>query len=96
LLLRRDSSVGEGSRGLGFGLAKGARKCAVSCKAQEKARKYREMRYSSENAKAGLSNSRVDTEGEGGVLLENILRLLRNATKESEVNGFFFFDAKSY
>jgi hypothetical protein len=30
----------------------------------------------SENAKAGLSNLRVDTEGEMDVLLENILRLL--------------------
>jgi hypothetical protein len=42
-----------------------------------------------ENVKAGLSNSRVDTEGEVDVLLENILRLLRNATMESEVDGFF-------
>jgi hypothetical protein len=42
----------------------------------------------SENAKAGLSNSRVDTDGEVDVLLENILRLLRNATIESEVDGF--------
>jgi hypothetical protein len=32
--------------------------------------------------KVGLSNSRVDTEGEMDVLLENILRLLRNATME--------------
>jgi len=30
----------------------------------------------SENMKAGLSNLRVDTEGEMDVLLENILRLL--------------------
>jgi hypothetical protein len=36
----------------------------------------------SENTKAGLSNSRVDTEGEMDVLLENILRLLQNATME--------------
>jgi hypothetical protein len=36
----------------------------------------------SENAKAGLSNLRVDTEGEMDVLLENILRLLWNATME--------------
>jgi len=42
----------------------------------------------SENAKAGLSNSRVDAEGEVDVLLENVLRLLRDATMESEVNGF--------
>jgi len=42
----------------------------------------------SENAKAGLSNSRVDTEGEVDVLLENILRLPRNATMESEVDEF--------
>jgi hypothetical protein len=48
----------------------------------------------SENVKAGLSNSRVDAEGEVDVILENILRLLRNATMESEVDGFF--DAKSY
>jgi len=43
----------------------------------------------SENAKAGLSNSRIDTEGEVDVLLENILKLLWNATLESEVDGFF-------
>jgi hypothetical protein len=42
----------------------------------------------SENAKAGLSNPRVDTEGEVDVLLENISRLLWNATMESEVDGF--------
>jgi hypothetical protein len=42
----------------------------------------------SENAKAGLSNSRVNTEGEVDVLLKNILRLLQNATMESEVDGF--------
>jgi hypothetical protein len=38
--------------------------------------------------KAGLSSSRVDTEGEIDVILENILRLLQNATVESEVDGF--------
>jgi hypothetical protein len=43
----------------------------------------------SENVKAGLSNSRVDTEGEIDVILENILGLSRNAMMESEVNGFF-------
>jgi hypothetical protein len=42
----------------------------------------------SENAKAGLSNSRIDTEGGVDVLLENILKLLRNAMFESEVDGF--------
>jgi len=42
----------------------------------------------SENAKAGLSNSRVDTEEEMDVLLENILRLLQNAMMELEVDGF--------
>jgi hypothetical protein len=36
----------------------------------------------SENVKVGLSNSRVDTEGEIDVILENILRLSRNATME--------------
>jgi len=36
----------------------------------------------SENVKAGLSNSRVDTEGEIDVILENILRLSQNATME--------------
>jgi hypothetical protein len=36
----------------------------------------------SENAKAGLSNLRVDTEGEIDVILENILRLSQNATME--------------
>jgi len=34
------------------------------------------------NAKAGLSNSRVDTQGEMDVLLENILMILPNATME--------------
>jgi hypothetical protein len=42
----------------------------------------------SENAKAGLSNSRLDTEGEMDVILENILRLLRSAMIESEVDQF--------
>jgi len=42
----------------------------------------------SENAKAGLSNSRVDTKGEIDVILENILRLSQNATMELEVNRF--------
>jgi len=42
----------------------------------------------SENAKVGLPNSRVDTEGVIDVILENILRLLRNATVESQVDGF--------
>jgi hypothetical protein len=42
----------------------------------------------SENAKAGLSNSRVDTAGEVDVLHENTLRLLRNVMMESLVNGF--------
>jgi len=59
-----------------------------------KARKYREVRYFLKNAKVGLSSSRVDTEGEMGMLLENILRLLWNAMMESEVDGFS--DAKSY
>jgi hypothetical protein len=35
-----------------------------------------------------LSNSRVGAEGEVDVLLENIRRLLQNATIESEVDGF--------
>jgi len=42
----------------------------------------------SENIKAGLSNLRVDTEGEMDMLLKNILRLLRSATIKSEVDGF--------
>jgi hypothetical protein len=42
----------------------------------------------SENAKAGLSNSRVDAAGEVDVLLENTLRLLWNVTMESLVDGF--------
>jgi len=42
----------------------------------------------SENAKAGLSNSRVDTEGEIDVILKNILGLSQNAMMESEVNEF--------
>jgi hypothetical protein len=95
LRLRKDSSIGEGSRGLGFGLAKGVWKRAVSREAREKARKYREVRYflKKKNAKVGLSSSRVDAEGEMDTILENILRLLRNATMESEVNRFS--DAKS-
>jgi hypothetical protein len=36
----------------------------------------------SENAKVGLSNLRVDPEGETDVILENILRLSQNATME--------------
>jgi hypothetical protein len=36
----------------------------------------------SENTKVGLSNSRVDAEGEIDVILENILRLLQNATMD--------------
>jgi len=36
----------------------------------------------SENAKVGLSNLRVDAEGEIDVILENILRLSWNATME--------------
>jgi hypothetical protein len=36
----------------------------------------------SENTKAGLPNSRVDTEGEMDVILKNILRLLQDATME--------------
>jgi hypothetical protein len=63
-------------------------KCAVSREAREKARKYREVRYSMKTRKRGLSNSRVDAEGEVDMLLENILRLLRNATINSEVDGF--------
>jgi hypothetical protein len=88
LRLRKDSSVGEGSLGLGFGLAKGAWKRAVSREAREKARKYREVRYFLKNAKVGLSSSRVDAEGEMDMILENIPRLLRNATIDSEVDGF--------
>jgi hypothetical protein len=36
----------------------------------------------SENTKAGLSNSRVDTEGEIDVILKDILRLSQNAMME--------------
>jgi len=36
----------------------------------------------SKNVKVGLSNSRVDTEGEMDVLLKNILRLLWDAMME--------------
>jgi hypothetical protein len=46
------------------------------------------VRYFLKNAEAGLSSLRVDTEGEMDALLENILRLLQNATMESEVDGF--------
>jgi hypothetical protein len=48
----------------------------------------------SENAKAGLSNSRVDTEGEVDVLLGNILK----ATAECNggISSRWIFDAKFY
>jgi len=60
------------------------------CKSRSagKSTKISQSAFLSENAKAGLSNSRVDTEGEVDVILENILRLLQNATMESEVDGF--------
>jgi hypothetical protein len=48
----------------------------------------------SENAKAGLSNLRVDTEGETDVLLENILRLL--AECNDRIGSQLIFDAKSF
>jgi hypothetical protein len=48
----------------------------------------------SENAKAGLSNSRVDTEGEMDVLLKNILRLL--AECNDQIGSQSIFDAKSF
>jgi hypothetical protein len=62
----------------------------MRCKSRSagKSAKISRSAFLSENAKAGLSNSRVDTEGEVDVILENILRLLRNATMESEVDGF--------
>jgi hypothetical protein len=49
----------------------------------------------SENVKAGLSNSRVDTEGEMDVLLENILRLLTECNDQIGSQSVFF-DAKSF
>jgi hypothetical protein len=62
----------------------------MCCKSRSAGKSAKILRSAllSENAKAGLSNSRIDTEGEVDVLLENILKLLRNATLESEVDGF--------
>jgi len=62
----------------------------MRCKSRSagKSAKISQSALLSDNVKAELSNSRVDTEGEVDVLLENILRLLRNATMESEVDGF--------
>jgi len=62
----------------------------MRCKSRSAGKSAKILRSAllSENAKAGLSSSRVDTEGEIDVILENILRLLRNATMESEVDGF--------
>jgi hypothetical protein len=48
----------------------------------------------SENAKAGLSNLRVDTEGETDVLLKNILRLL--AECNDRIGSQLIFDDKSF
>jgi len=48
----------------------------------------------SENTKAGLSNLRVDTEGEMDVLLENILRLL--AECNDRIGSQLISDAKSF
>jgi hypothetical protein len=42
----------------------------------------------SENAKVGLSNSRVDAEGEIDVILENILRLSQNAMMDRKSINF--------
>jgi hypothetical protein len=41
-----------------------------------------------ENAKVGLSNSRVDAEGEVDVALKNILRLSQNATIDGKLMNF--------
>jgi hypothetical protein len=62
----------------------------MRCKSRSagKSAKISQSALLSENAKAGLSNSRIDTEGEVDVLLENVFRLLRNTTMESEVDGF--------
>jgi len=48
----------------------------------------------SENTKAGLSNLRVDTEGEMDVLLENILRLLVECN--DRIGNQLISDAKSF
>jgi len=63
----------------------------MRCKSRSagKSAKISQSALLSENTKAGLSNLRVDIEGEVDVLLENILKLLRNATMESEVDEFF-------
>jgi hypothetical protein len=41
-----------------------------------------------ENAKVGLSNLRVDAEGEVDVALKNILRLSQNATIDGKLMNF--------
>jgi hypothetical protein len=41
-----------------------------------------------ENTKVGLSNLRVDAEGEVDVALKNILRLLQNATMDGKLMDF--------
>jgi hypothetical protein len=63
----------------------------MRCKSRSagKSAKISQSALLSENVKAGLSNLRVDIEGEVDVLLKNILKLLRNATMESEVDEFF-------
>jgi hypothetical protein len=56
----------------------------MRCKSQSagKSAKLSRNALLSENAKVGLSNSKVDTEGEIDVILENILRLSQNAMIE--------------
>jgi hypothetical protein len=62
----------------------------MRCKSRSAGKSAKMLRSAllSENAKAGLSNSRVDTAGEVDVLHKNTLRLLQNVTMESLVDGF--------
>jgi hypothetical protein len=55
---------------------------------QEKKCKILQSVLLSENTKVGLSNSRVDAEGEVDVALKNILRLLWNAMIDGKSMDF--------
>jgi len=60
------------------------------CKLQSagKSAKISQSALLSENTEVGLSNSRVDAEGEIDVILENILRLLWNAMMDRKSIDF--------
>jgi hypothetical protein len=66
----------------------------MRCKSRSagKSAKISQSALLSENTKARLPNSRVDAAGEVDVLLKNTLRLLRNVTMESLVDGFLMLN----